>query len=389
MTPLCVSPSVSTWRADHVRAIAPSARHLIPLIDPAKVRPILPGVDLWDLWPLQNADGSTTLFDGASLWFILCAPALPDPEARHDIVRIRLMSLAADGTWRDHGHALPDGFNPGSREWAGSALWHEESGEVTLFYTVAGYRGEESRSYAQRLFQTKGKLDRATFRITDWSAPHENIISDDHHYMLVNQREGTPGFIKGFRDPAHFRDPKDGATYIAFTGSLKASDHAFNGCIGIARAQDATLNAWEILPPILSADGLNNEQERPVLIHRDGCYYLFWSTQRKVFAPDGPSGPNGIYGAVARSVLGPWEPLNGTGLVAANPEEAPFQTYSWWVDASLDVWGFIDYPACTATTKLDDPAWRRAHFGGTPAPVFRLALDGDRAWVADRQAEGA
>jgi levansucrase len=84
---------------------------------------------------------------------------------------------------------------------------------------------------------------------------------------------------------------------------------------------------------------------------------------------------------VADDVLGPWRPLNGTGLVAANPEEAPFQTYSWWVDASLDVWGFIDYPACTAETKLDDPAWRRARFGGTPAPTFRIALNGEKAWV--------
>jgi hypothetical protein len=129
------------------------------VIDPAEVSPILPGIDLWDLWPLQNADGTTTLFDGTSLWFILCAPALPDPEARHDIVRIRLMTRTPDGAWHDHGHALPDGFNPGSREWAGSALWHPETGEVTLFYTVAGYPGEEARSFAQRLFQTKGKLD--------------------------------------------------------------------------------------------------------------------------------------------------------------------------------------------------------------------------------------
>lgn len=122
MTQSSVPPTISAWRAEHVRAIALSARNTIPAIDPADVHPILPGIDLWDLWPLQNADGSTTLFDGASLWFVLCAPALPDPEARHDIVRIRLMTHAADGTWRDHGHALPDGFNPGSREWAGSAL---------------------------------------------------------------------------------------------------------------------------------------------------------------------------------------------------------------------------------------------------------------------------
>jgi levansucrase len=54
--------------------------------------------------------------------------------------------------------------------------------------------------------------------------------------MLVNQREGAPGLIKGFRDPAHFRDPADGTTYLLFTGSLKPSHSAFNGCIGIARA---------------------------------------------------------------------------------------------------------------------------------------------------------
>jgi levansucrase len=51
------------------------------------------------------------------------------------------------------------------------------------------------------------------------------------------------------------------------------------------------------------------------------------------------------------------------------------------VDADLAVWGFVDYPACTAATRLDDAAWRRQHFGGTPAPAFRLALDGARAWV--------
>jgi levansucrase len=56
--------------------------------------------------------------------------------------------------------------------------------------------------------------------------------------MLVNQREGAPGLIKGFRDPAHFRDPADGTTYLLFTGSLKPSHSAFNGCIGIARASN-------------------------------------------------------------------------------------------------------------------------------------------------------
>jgi levansucrase len=373
--------AASPWLAQHIAAIGDRAGQTIPLIDPAQVVPILPGVDLWDLWPLQEADGSTTVVDGGSLWFVLCAPALPDPEARHDIVRIRLMHLSGDGVWQDLGHVLPDDMNPGSREWAGSALHHADTGEVTLFYTVAGYRGEAKASFAQRLFQTRGRLDGR--RIVGWSAPVESFAADGVHYMIVDQAQGVPGFIKGFRDPAHFRDPRDGATYIVFTGSLKASAHAFNGCIGMARALDAGLERWEILPPIWSADGLNNEQERPILIARDGLYYLFWSTQRKVFAPDGPSGPNGLYGAVASDVLGPWAPLNGTGLVAANPDEAPFQAYSWWVDGSLGVWGFVDYPACDAASRVDDAAWRRARFGGTPAPVFHIGLDGARAWVEE------
>jgi levansucrase len=383
--PATIRPSA--WRAEHVRAIGDLAPHTIAAIDPAALTPALPGVDLWDLWPLQNADGTTTLFDGWSIWFVLSAPVLPDPEMRHAVARIRLMAhrhgVGRDGIWRDGGNALPDGLNPGSREWAGSALFHPETGDVTLFYTVAGFKDEEQTSVAQRLFQTRGALTVTDGipAITCWSTPVESFASDDHDYVLVNQREGAPGFIKGFRDPAHFRDPADGRTYILFTGSLKASTHTHNACIGIARAEDAALTQWTLLPPLISADTLNNEQERPLVIHRNGFYYLFWSTQRKVFAPDGPSGPNGIYGMVAEHLFGPWEPLNGTGLVACNPEHVPFQAYSWWVDNDLTVWGFADYAGVSREELIDDGAWRRDHFAGTPAPTFRLALDGRRGWV--------
>lgn len=377
----------SIWHADHVAAIdhLPADQRMmltIPAIDPAGLPPILPGVDLWDLWPLQQADGATVLRDGWSLWFVLCAPALPDPDDRHDIVRIRLMARR-DGAWRDCGHALPDGMNPGSREWAGSALYDPATAQVTLFYTVAGLPGEATRSFAQRLFQTTGHLawDGPAAAIADWSTPIESLASDDDHYMLVNQATGTPGFIKGFRDPAHVRDPLDGQTYLVFTASLKQSAHAFNGCIGIARADDAGLTRWSILPPLVCADGLNNEQERPVLICRGGRYYLFWSTQRKVFAPDGPSGPNGLYGMVADRILGPYAPLNGTGLVAGNPDDLPFQAYSWWVEDDLTVWGFADYPGVAPDGVVDAPVWRRQHFKGTPAPTFRIAVHGDKAWV--------
>ena len=378
-----VDEGASHWRAAHVAAIGDTYAQAIPVIAPESIKPLIEGIDLWDLWPLQLADGTTARFDGWTLWMVLSAPALPDPDLRHGQARIRLMS-ERDGEWRDRGNVLPDGMAPGSREWAGSALYHPESGRVTLFFTAAGHRGENPQSYAQRLFQTSGKLafDNGSARIDEWTLPVELFASDDDLYVLVNHTQGRPGFIKGFRDPAHFRDPASGVTYLLFTASLGRSTSAWNGAIGIARAADASLASWILLPPLLSADGLNNEQERPHLIFHGGLYYLFWSTQRHVFAPEGPSGPNGLYGMVATSVMGPYAPLNGTGLVAANPPGAPHQAYSWWVTGDLEVASFVDLTGLDGQQPIDDPAWRRTHFGGVPAPRFRLVLDGDTARVA-------
>jgi levansucrase len=367
----------SIWSARHVAAIAEQPMPALPLITAGDAVPILPGFDLWDLWPLQNLDGSTVSLDGWTMWMILSAPCLPDPGDRHDIARIRLI-IQKGVEWRDCGNLLPDGLCPGSREWAGSALYDPQSGQVTLFYTASGRRGEAKPTFEQRLFQTSGTLwfEDGHAQIVDWTLPIESVQSDDDHYVRVNQEEGVPGMIKGFRDPAHFRDPADGQDYLLFTGSLKHSTHSHNGVIGLVRANGSGHSDWDIMPPVISADGLNNEQERPHVIFREGLYYLFWSTQRRVFAPDGPSGPTGLYAMVASSMFGPWEPVNGTGLVVGNPDAEPNQTYSWWVLDSLEVVSFVDHWGLKGRTIADHPDLNRSQFGGTPAPVFRIALDG-------------
>jgi levansucrase len=371
-------PPTSWWQAAHVASIGDDPALNIPLIDPAKVQPVLPGFDLWDSWPVQDAAGKILVFGSWRVWMVLAAPCLADPDKRHDIARIRLMTEGPAG-WRDCGDALPEGANPGSREWSGSCVADPATGALTLYYTVAGMPGEERPSFAQRLFQWSGQLavTEGLARISWQGVPKESVASDGDHYLVVTQTEGTPGFIKGFRDPAYFRDPADDSEYLLFTASLAKSQSAWNGCIGMAQRTDS---GWTLMPPLLAADGLNNEQERPHIIVRGGLYYLFWSTQRKVFAPGGPSGPNGLYGMVAECVTGPWRPLNGHGLVAANPPAAPNQAYSWWVLDDLSVTSFIDLTG-VENGPLDSAAWRRAHFGGTPAPYFRIKLDGHRAWV--------
>jgi levansucrase len=373
---------MSVWAASHVSGIASQNLPTIPLVKSDDAVSLLPGYDLWDLWPVQTVDGKTADFAGFAVWMILSAPALANPDERHDIARIRMMTERG-GVWKDCGNLFPDGHCPGSREWAGSALYDPETKTLTSFHTAAGRRGTAA-TFEQRIFQSSAQLN-----VTDgnavtanWTPMQECFQNDGTHYVIANHAAGKPGMIKGFRDPAHFRDPADGTDYLLFTGSLAGSDSEFNGVAGIARSASGHHSNWEILPPIISADGLCNEQERPHIVYRDGLYYLFWSSQGKVFSPSAPKVPTALFGMVADNVLGPYRPLNGTGLVAANPAEEPFQTYSWWVTDDLYVAGFTDLWGMEGRTLDTHPQLRRSHFGGTPAPRFRLSLHGDIAKIA-------
>jgi levansucrase len=374
--------STTRWTAEHVAAISDAPIPQMRKISVADVAPAIPGLMLWDMWPIQHFDGSTVIVDNAEVWVIMSAPCALHPDARHDVARLRLVTYR-NGIWQDCGYLLPDDLNPGAREWAGSTVYDPESGALTLFYTATGRRGEAISSYEQRLFQTTGRLviENDGVSASDWSEPYENVISDDKYYVVAREAEGRPGFIKAFRDPYHFRDPADGRDYLLFTASSKPSKSDYNGVVGIARAGSDGFDAWQILPPLLSADALNNEMERPVVRVYDGRYYAFWSTQKRTFAPDGPAGPNGLYGMVAETLFGPYRPLNGTGLVAANPLDEPLQSYSWWVTADLEVAGFIDHWGLEGRSLEDNPDLVISQFGGTPAPRFRLALDGDKAHI--------
>lgn len=365
---------VSRWQPQGFAADLPE----IPLVGPQDIVPLVPGLDLWDSWPLAHEDGRTVEHGGRSWWFFLSAPILPDPALRHDIARIRLLSHGADG-WRDHGNALPDGLNPGTREWAGSAVLMDDGRTVTLFYTVAGRR-DGPFSFEQRLFAVPGTL--GAEGPGEWQSPVEIVQADGVRYVADRQEIANPepGSIKGFRDPAWFRDPATGKVHVFFTASAAWDDNRHNGVIGMATR---SADGWTLGDPVIEAIGVNNELERPCVLVRDGRYYLFWSTQRHTFDPAAGPGPNGIYGAVADSIAGPWRPLNGRGLVAANPATEQTQTYSWWVTGEGTVWSFIDYWGMAGRKLADHPELVRSQFGGTAAPVFRLHFAGDRVTIAD------
>lgn len=308
----------------------------IPLFDLDDCPDIHPGLWFWDFWPAEIPDGTRVVADGAELWFALSSPVLDDPEERHAQARIHML-IHQGSQWRDLGPALPDGFSPGSREWSGSAI--VENGWLNLYFTAAGRRGEASVTYEQRVFHTRAEIDDLTFRTGEWTAPVELFWSDGVTYAHAREATGKVGTIKAFRDPAWFRDPHDGVEYILFTGSLCETTSSFSGCVGLARRDGET---WTLLPPVVTADDVNNELERPHVRARHGRYHLYWSTQAHVFSPEIKGAQTGVYGMTADSLRGPYEPIGQSGLVACNPAAAPSQAYSWWVQADGAVSSFAD-----------------------------------------------
>ncbi len=363
----------TAWTPDQVGRIEDDGRSTKPF-DPEECERALPHLYLWDPWPVRGPGTTVATLAGREIWMALSAPSTLQPGERHDVARIRLISLG-DGGWADHGDLFAEGGSAGSREWAGCATLRP-GGELEVRYTAAGRRGSPP-TFEQRIMRAVGTLS-ADLTPGRWGE-HEVAVEAGGPYVDTgDQVSGEPGFIKAFRDPFVFVDPGDGSPYMLFTASLSDANSQFNGAIGVVRA-------GERLDPLITADGVNNELERPHVVAYEGSYYLFFSTQERTFHPDVP-GPTGLYGFVGPSMGGPWEPLNHSGLVLRNPPEEPFQAYSWLVLDDLRVISFIDFHHLRGRSpgEVEGSGSGREHFGGTFAPQEQIRLEGARSQLLPR-----
>lgn len=360
----------SAWTQTHVAGIARRPKPPIPLVSTHQSQALFAGQYLWDMWPIQDRDGRVADISDSEYWMALSAPNRKDPALRHFEAKIRLLRRYG-GEWSDLGNLLPDFSVPYEREWAGSAVL--DGDQITIYFTGAG-ASEKPGGYQQELYQSVGQI-LPDGSIGRWSKPRRSVTNDGKYYVPANGHHGEPGKITAFRDPAYFRDPADGEQYLIFTASLQHASSDYNGAVGIANlAEDGN---WNLLPALLHSEGVNNELERAHMVSHNGLYYLFWSTQAATFHPDIEAGPTGLYGMVAKSLFGPYEPLNETGLVLANPDNEPSQTYSWFVTADLQICSFIDHWGLAGRNIAEDPGLAAETFGGVPAPLLTISLDGN------------
>jgi len=399
---------------------------------------------VWDTWTLTDGRSDQPSFKGWEVIFSLVADRTLGFDDRHTYARLGYFFRKADipaserpvdGGWTYGGLVFPDGASGAifedqsfshQTEWSGSTRIFDGN-KLRIFYTdVAFYRnadGSNRKPYDPRLVQSEGRIfaDENGVWMTGFRDQHELLQADGTYYQTGEQNE-----FFNFRDPFTFEDPAHpGKTFMVFEGNtavdrgeracteadmgyregdpyaetadeaMDAGAHFQMANVGLAVATDKALRHWTFLPPILSANCVNDQTERPQIYIKHGKYYLFTITHRGTFAA-GIDGPEGVYGFVGNGIRSDFEPVNrGSGLAlgspsnlnfpagqpfAPHPDQHPgqFQAYSHYVMPDGLVQSFIDTVGTT-----DD--FRR---GGTLAPTVRVDIDGadvtvDRTYGTD------
>jgi levansucrase len=391
----------ATWkRADALKVHAdPTTTN--PPVDPNF--PVMTDeVWIWDTWPLTDLQTRPITYGGWKVIFSLTAPRDIFFGDRHWQARIGFF-YSRTGTandWVYGGDLFPAGYSLGSREWAGSAVLTGEN-TVNAFYTASGRDdgGIDPSDPLQRLAMATGQVHADDRGVWFTGFRDHRIIAepDGVWYQTMEQSLGG-GIIYAFRDPFVFQDPEDGNVYALFEGNTGgvAGDYEcqprdlgvlppghkvvpeearnYTGNIGLMQATNADITEWRLLPPLLSANCVNQQTERPHFVYHEGNYYLFTISHTFTYAP-GLTGPDGVYGFVGPSLRSDYKPMNGSALVLGNPAQAPLQQYSHNVMPNFMVQSFID------TVPTPDGGVR---YGGTLARTIQLQVDAANSYV-DRE----
>lgn len=386
---------------------------------------------VWDTWPLTDARANQYSYKGWEIIFSLTADrnAGYTFDDRHIHARIGYFyrragipasQRPANGGWIYGGHLFPEGSSVAvfggvamthNAEWSGSARIMRD-GRIVVFYTATSFNrsapsGTNITPPIAIITKAEGQIraDRNGVRLSGFDQHMKLLEPDGVWYQTGQQNE-----FYSFRDPFTFEDPANpGVTFMVFEGntggprgerSCTEADLGYapndpfredlnavmdsgavfqKANVGLAVAINRQLSQWVFLPPILSANCVNDQTERPQIYMKDGKYYLFTISHRSTYAA-GVDGPDGVYGFVGNGVRSDYQPLNsGSGLVLGNPTDMnqprgepfaldpnqnprTFQSYSHYV-----------MPGGLVESFIDAIGPRR---GGSLAPTVRIDIQG-------------
>ncbi|MFT8321858.1 MAG: glycoside hydrolase family 68 protein [Bacillus sp. (in: firmicutes)] len=366
-----------------------SERYKIPQFDAAATKniPAAKGfdkqgnpidLDVWDTWPLQNADGTVAEYNGYHILFGLAG----DPKNGADTFIYMFYQKVGEtsiDSWVNAGRVFKDSdkFVPNDpflkyqeEEWSGSATLTSD-GKVRLFYTnregwipEQNHFGKQTLTTAQvNVSQPDGnslKID----GVEDFKSIYDG--GDGKTYQNVTQAFGGGNYADNhtLRDPHYIEDK--GRKYLVFEantgtdygyqGEESLSNRAYyggnkffyqyeknklinsnkkdlaalaNGALGIIELNDDYTMKKE-MKPLLTSNTITDEIERANVFKMNGKWYLFTSTRGSKIASDAMNDKD-IYmlGYVADSLTGSYKPLNGTGLVLHHDLDPYDVTFSY------------------------------------------------------------
>ncbi|MNK25958.1 Levansucrase precursor [compost metagenome] len=320
-------------------------------------------IDVWDSWPLQNADGTVADYHGYHIVFALAG----DPKRGWDTFIYMFYQKVGDtsiDSWKNAGRVFKDTdknvpndpiLNKEAEEWSGSATL-TKSGDVRLFYTNRqgwdpehGFFGKQTLTTAQ---VNLSKPDADTLKVDGVEDFKSIFDGDGKTYQNVDQAFGGGDYADNhtLRDPHYVED--NGHKYLVFEsntgtetgyqGEASLNNRSYyggsnvffqsernkllsspkkslatlaNGSLGIIELND-DYTLKKVMKPLIASNTVTDEIERANVFKMDGKWYLFTDSRGSKMTIDG-IGANDVYmlGYVADSLTGPYKPLNKSGLV--------------------------------------------------------------------------
>lgn len=385
---------------------------------------------VWDTWPVADMRANQISYRGWEIVFSLTA----DPHAgylfddRHVHARIGYFYRKAgvpaaqrppNGGWIYGGHLFPEGSSvkifgnlrmSHNAEWSGSARIINFGPGISLYYTATSFNrtpeGVDITPAVAIIARTDGNIiaNKNGVRFTGFNHHRALLEPDGFFYQTRHQNA-----FHNFRDPFPFRDPAHpDKVYMVFEGNT-AGQRGARACteadlgyaagdpdredltevmdsgavfqmanVGLAVATNKQLTKWKFLPPILSANCVNDQTERPQIYLHAGKYYLFTITHRSTYAA-GVDGPDGVMGFVGEGIRSDYLPMNGgSGLVLGNPTDlngpvgAPFALDPAQNPRTFQSYSHYVMPGGLVTSFIDAIGPRR---GGAYAPTVKLNIN--------------
>ncbi|WP_445490881.1 glycoside hydrolase family 68 protein [Niallia sp. 03133] len=315
-------------------------------------------LDVWDTWPLQDANGQVATYNGYNIVFGLAGDPNDADDTKVYMFYQKVGEKSID-SWKLAGRVFKDSdkfaandpiLKQETQEWSGSAMLID--GEIRLFYTsFSNHYSKQTLATAQvnvseaddetikiegvedhkSIFDGDGKTYQNVQQFIDEGAygtgdnhtlrdPHY-IEDNGHKYLVFEANTGTEiGYHgdKSLYNTAYYGD--DDNYYLEtqtklFNNGKKQLASLANGVLGIIEIND-DFTLKNVLNPLITSNTVTDEIERANVFKLDGKWYLFTSSRGNKMAVDGITGED-IYmlGYVSDSLTGGYKPLNDTGLV--------------------------------------------------------------------------